>query len=92
MSKQIPRMTKFIICREVELSYAQLTESEVLKLNKPQLQSVVVAERKLILSQRKYIAELKHMVKDLPAMVVLLERHGYVITYPESNKIEKGTS
>ncbi len=65
MSK-IPTSTtvKYILSQEVQVSVEELTDTEILKLTKPELQIATKQMRFLLLGYREKYAELEKMISD----------------------------
>ena len=68
---------KYVVATEVAVSVEELTDEQIMKLNKPELQIGLKAVRKLVLNCRKEYVSLSRDVKNLDAMAMLLQNHGY---------------
>ena len=79
--KKIPKQetVRLVVALEVDKSVDELTDREVMKLTKDQLQIGMKAMRRLIIDCRKSHGELSSMVKDYDGMVLLLEANGYAV-------------
>ena len=77
---------KYIIASEIRISVQDLTEDEILKLNKPELQIALKEMRRLLLTERDRTSDLSSLIGNYDSMAELLEKNGYNVTYNQEKE------
>ncbi len=74
--KKIPTATtvQYVIAKEVQVSVEDLTDPEILKLNKPELQIALKAMRQLLLDCRSRYLELDKIINNKEVLKMYLEK------------------
>ncbi len=73
-------IVKYFLCKEVDLSIEELTDTEIMKLNKSQLQIALKEMRLLHLRESATAEELSTLISSDEALIKLLEKHGYIVS------------